>query len=160
MINTVTLIGRLTKDAELKYTPQGTAVANFSVAVSEKIKQDDGSWQEVPHFFDIQYWGKPAEGVCQYLTKGKQIGIQGKLKQHRWTTEAGENRSRVGVTAFVLELLGGPAQQDSSQQGTPPAPRAPQQAEFDEIPRQDNARGFQPPPGPPGPEHFNDDIPF
>lgn len=162
-INTVTLVGRLTRDAELKYTNAGTAVSNFSMAVNESIKQKDGSYADTANFFEIQYWGKPAEGVNQYLTRGRQIAIQGKLKHQTWVDNAtGQNRSKVVITAFSIQLLASPAGQNQqttndnqSQNTTSP----PEQQSLDGF--SNNVAAFDPPGGEfPGPESFDDDIPF
>ncbi len=164
-INTVTLVGRLTRDAELKYTNAGTAVSNFSMAVNESIKQKDGSYADTTNFFEIQYWGKPAEGVNPYLTRGRQIAIQGKLKHQTWVDNTtGQNRSKVVITAFSIQLLASPAGQNQqptsnqqSQYSTPPP--SPQQQQFEGF--RNNIDAFDPPvKGFPGPESFQDDIPF
>lgn len=103
-INSVTIIGRLTRDAEMKYTNSGAAVAKFSIAVNDRRKKGE-EWVDEASFIDITLWGKSAEAVTQYLTKGKQIAVQGKLKQDRWEQD-GQPRSRVGVTALSVQLLG------------------------------------------------------
>jgi single-strand DNA-binding protein len=99
-INSVTLVGRLTKDAELAYLNTGTAKSRLSLAVNKKGKQ------EHVNFFDVELWGKTAEALQQYLTKGKMIAISGELKQDRWEHE-GKTRSKITVTAFNIQLLGG-----------------------------------------------------
>ncbi len=104
-INSVTLIGRLTRDAELKYTSGGLAIARFSIAVNRRKKNGDG-WEDEASFFDITLFGKSAESVNQYLTKGKQIAIKGELHQDRWDQE-GQARSKVGIIAETVQLLGG-----------------------------------------------------
>jgi single-strand DNA-binding protein len=104
-INRVTLVGRLTRDAELKYTANGQAVSKFSIAVNRSVKKGD-QWESEPSYFDITLWGKRAEGLDQYLTKGKQIGVDGELRQDRWQQD-GQNRSRVEVIASNINLLGG-----------------------------------------------------
>lgn len=104
-INTVVLIGRLTRDAEIKYTSNQTAIVKFSIAVNRSRKSGDG-WEEEAHFFDIVVWGRQGEAIQKYLTKGKQVGIQGELRQSRWE-QNGQNRSRVEVHSFNVQLLGG-----------------------------------------------------
>jgi single-strand DNA-binding protein len=106
-INHVTLIGRLTRDAELKYTSSGQAVCKFSVAVNRRKKQGE-QWVDEPNFFDIVLWGRQGESLNQYLLKGKQVGIDGELRQDRWEQD-GQNRSRVEIVANNLQLLGGSA---------------------------------------------------
>ena len=104
-INVVILVGRLTRDAELKYTPSGFAICKFSIAVNRRRKQGD-QWVDEAHFFDISLLGKRGESLAQYLTKGTQVAIQGELRQNRWEQD-GQSRSKVEVTANDIELLGG-----------------------------------------------------
>ena len=103
-INHVVLVGRLTRDAELKYTAGGQAVCKFSVAVNRRRKQGD-QWVDEPSFFDVVLWGRQGETLNQYLVKGKQVGIDGELRQDRWEQD-GQNRSRVEIVANNLQLLG------------------------------------------------------
>jgi len=146
-INSVVLVGRLTRDAELKYTANGTAVCKFSIAVNRSRKTGD-SWGEEAHFFDIVLWGRQGEAIHQYLGKGKQIGVQGELRQSRWE-QNGQNRSKVEIHALNVQLLGG-----SSTGGGPAANRnsADPGARPSSGYSQDNFNG--------GPEEFEDDIPF
>ena len=104
-MNSVCLLGRLTRDSELRYTPNGTAVLNSSLAIGERRKQGE-EWIEETSFFDFVLFGKLAEGVSKYCLKGKQIAINGRLKQERWQQD-GQNRSRVVVIVDNLQLLGG-----------------------------------------------------
>ena len=140
-INQVVLIGRLTRDVELKYTNSGFAIANLSLAVNRRVKKDD-TWQEEGHFFNCVLIGKRAEALAQYLVKGKQIGIQGELKQNRWEQD-GQPRSRVEIFVNDLQLLGGRTQDQSYGGGS--APRQSKQYSAPEIPTADD---------------FDDDIPF
>jgi single-strand DNA-binding protein len=105
-INQATLIGRLTRDAELKYTAGGVAVVKFAVAVNRKVKRGD-EWTDEASFFDITIWGKQGEAINQYLVKGKQVGINGELRQERWQDNQGNNRSRIEIIASDIQLLGG-----------------------------------------------------
>ncbi len=104
-INHVVLVGRLTRNAELKYTGGGAAVSKFSIAINQRRKKDD-QWTEEAHFFDIVLWGKSAESLNQYLVKGKQIGVEGQLRQNRWEQD-GQPRSKVEIFATNVMLLGG-----------------------------------------------------
>jgi single-strand DNA-binding protein len=103
-INNVILIGRLTRDAELKYTANGQAVCRFSIAVNRAKKSGEKRVDE-PGFFDIVLWGKQAEALKPYLLKGKQIGVEGELRQERWE-QNGRNRSKVEIAARTVQLLG------------------------------------------------------
>lgn len=104
-LNSVTLIGRLTRDAEIRYTQSGTAIVKFSLAQTHRKKTGD-TWSDESHFFDVVMMGKSAESVHRYLTKGKQIAIQGELRQNRWEQD-GQPRSKIEIFAFSLQLLGG-----------------------------------------------------
>jgi single-strand DNA-binding protein len=104
-INHVVLVGRLTRDAELKYTAGGQAVCKFSIAINRRRKSGD-QWVDEANFFDIVLWGRQGESLNQYLVKGKQVGIDGELRQDRWEQE-GQNRSKVEIVANNIQLLGG-----------------------------------------------------
>ncbi|MDR2471466.1 MAG: single-stranded DNA-binding protein [Treponema sp.] len=104
-LNHVVLIGRLTRDAELKYTAGGQAVCKFSIAVNRRKKSGD-QWVDEPNFFDIVVWGRQGESINQYLVKGKLVGVDGELRQDRWEQD-GQNRSRVEIVAANVQLLGG-----------------------------------------------------
>ncbi len=112
-INHVTLIGRLTREAELKYTSGGMAIANLSLAVNRRVKKGE-QWTEEVSFFEIVLFGKTAEGLKPYLLKGKQIAVEGELKQERWEKD-GQSRSKVVINASNVQLLGGNEKQ--TQQG-------------------------------------------
>jgi single-strand DNA-binding protein len=113
-INHVILIGRLTRNAELKFTTNGTAVSKFSIAVNRSVKRGD-NWESEANYFDIVLWGKQAESLNDYLLKGKQIAVDGELRQDRWQQD-GQNRSKVEVIASTIKLLGGGS--DSRQSGS------------------------------------------
>lgn len=106
-INKVILVGRLSNDVDLKYTPSGTAVAKFGLAVGGKPKPD-GS--DSVSFFNVVVWGKAAENCGNFLSKGKQIALDGRLEQRSWTAQDGSKRSTVEVIADRIEFLGSPGQ--------------------------------------------------
>jgi single-strand DNA-binding protein len=106
-LNHVVLIGRLTRDAELKSTASGQAVCKFSIAVNRRRKNGD-QWEDEANFFDIVLWGRQGESLHQYLVKGKMVGVDGELRQDRWQQD-GQNRSKVEIVANYLQLLGGGA---------------------------------------------------
>lgn len=108
--NHVVLIGRLTRDLgtderSFAYTAGGTARANVSVAVNRSAKRGE-EWTDEVSYFDITIWGKTAENLKPYLTKGKQIAVSGYLKQDRWEKD-GQKFSKVGIVADAVQLLGG-----------------------------------------------------
>ena len=102
-INRVIEIGRLTRDAEVTYTPGGMAIAKFCIAVNRCVKSGDG-WADEANYFDVQLFGKSAEALKPYLTKGKMVGIDGYLKQDRWEKD-GQKFSKVTINANDIQLL-------------------------------------------------------
>jgi single-strand DNA-binding protein len=102
-INKVIVVGRLSGDVELKYTPNGTAVARFGLAVGGRPKTD-GS--DSVSFFNVVVWGKTAENCSNYLSKGKQIALDGRLEQRSWVAQDGSKRSVVEIIADRVEFLG------------------------------------------------------
>lgn len=107
-LNNWTGIGRLTRDAEKRYTAGGMAICSFAVAVNRRVKKGE-QWEEQASFFDIEMFGKRAESIGRFLVKGKQVGISGELAQDRWTGGDGQNRSKVKIIADDVQLLGGNA---------------------------------------------------
>lgn len=103
-INTVVIAGRTTKDPELKVTPSGTAVLSLSLAVNDTKKNAQGEWEETADFFDCKVFGKRAESLAQYITKGSKLTINGRLHQDRWQAQDGTNRSRVSIIVQDIEL--------------------------------------------------------
>ncbi|MCL2175287.1 MAG: single-stranded DNA-binding protein [Treponema sp.] len=104
-LNHVVLIGRLTRDAEVKITAGGQAVTKFSIAVNRRKKVGD-NWEDEANYFDIVLWGKQGESLQSYLVKGKMVGVDGELRQDRWQQD-GQNRSKVEIVASYVQLLGG-----------------------------------------------------
>jgi len=104
-INHVVLVGRLTRDAELKSIASGQAVCKFSIAVN-RSKKNGEQWEDEPNFFDVVLWGRRGEALHQYLNKGKLVAVDGELRQDRWQQD-GQNRSKVEVVANNIQLLGG-----------------------------------------------------
>ena len=105
-INHVILIGRLGRDAELSHTNSGLAFSKFSICVNKSKKnQASGAYEQEPNWFDCTYWGKGAEAVHQYLSKGKLIGIDGELRQNCWEKD-GQSRSKVEIIVNNVQLLG------------------------------------------------------
>lgn len=107
MFNKVILIGNLTRDPELRYTPQGTSVCNFSLAVNRKYKQGEEMKEEVT-FIDIASFGKQADNAAQYLNKGSKVLVDGRLQQQRWETDDGQKRSKHQVIAQSIQYLSKP----------------------------------------------------
>jgi len=110
--NKVILMGNLTRDPELRYTPAGKAVTNFSIAVNRKYKVDE-QWKEETDFFDIVVFGKQAENCSEYLRKGRPVLVDGRLQQRRWETDEGQKRSKVEVVAMTVQFLGSRGQDNA-----------------------------------------------
>ncbi len=114
--NRVILMGNLTRDPELKFLPSGNSVANFGMAISERYTdRQSGEQKENVCFVDVAAWGRQAEIVNEYLTKGSPIFIEGALKFDSWETEDGSRRSKLSVTALRIQLIGG--RRDSDETG-------------------------------------------
>lgn len=107
-INRVVLTGNLTRDAELKQTAGGMAIVKMRLAVNDRRKNaSTGQWEDSPNYIDVTMFGARGEAVSRFLSKGKQIAVEGKLRWHEWESAAGEKRSGIEVVADDIELLGG-----------------------------------------------------
>lgn len=154
-LNHVVLIGRLTQDLgnderSFGYLPNGQARANVSIAVNRSKKQGD-EWINEVFYFEVAIFGKTAENLKPYLLKGKQICVDGHLKQDRWKDQQGNNRSKISIVAENVQLLGG-KNEDTTQNASGNY----QQQSF--TPKA-NAQ-YQTPPAPPSDDEFPEDIPF
>jgi len=145
--NSVVLVGRLTRDSEMRYTNGGMAICKFSIAVNHN-KRSGEQWTEEASFFDVTMFGKMAEAIQQYLMKGKQVADQGKLRQDRWEQE-GQSRSKVVIIADNVQLLGSPSGGGSSSS-----------AGNGGVRKGSASKPFEQHGSVPGPEDFDDDIPF
>jgi len=105
-INSVVLVGNLTKDPELRHTPSGTAVTTLRIAVNDRVKKGE-EWQDAAYYFDVTVWGRTAENCAQYLAKGRPVGVQGKLTWREWDAQDGSKRQSVEVVADNIQFLGG-----------------------------------------------------
>jgi len=148
----ITIVGRLTRDAELKYLNSGEAICHFSIATDTRVKKGS-EYVDEPSFWEVDLWGKRGESVNQYLAKGKQVAVSGSARIERWEHE-GKSFTKVKVNANDVQMLGpkpeGQAestdrQQPAARQG-PAAQPAPRQSPFS-----------QPAPSADG---FVDEIPF
>ena len=123
--NKVILMGNLTRDPEVRYTPNGIAVASFAIAVNRKYKQGDETKEEVS-YIDIVVFGKQAESCGQYINKGDSVLIDGRLQQRRWETEDGQKRNKIEVVAqsvnFMPKRSSGGGQAHAQAEPTPEAP--------------------------------------
>jgi single-strand DNA-binding protein len=113
--NKVILMGNLTRDPELRYTPKGTAVAKLGIAVSRKWKSDTGGMQEETTFVDVDAFGRQAETIGQYLKKGRPIMIEGRLKLDQWEDKnTGQKRSKLGVVMESFQFIDSGRSDDQS----------------------------------------------
>jgi len=149
-VNKVILVGNLGKDPELRYTASGTAVCNFSLATTERYKDRDGNNQEKTEWHNIVVWRQLAEICGKYLTKGKQIYIEGKLQTRKWEDRDGNTRYTTEIVADQMQMLGRVGDDNSG--------GSYQRRE----PRQEPAMNQSAPQNDFGDTHFNpdDDIPF
>lgn len=116
-INKVILIGRLGQNPEIRHTPSGSAVANFSIATSESWNDKSGQKQERTEWHRIVVWGKQAELCQQYLSKGRQVYIEGKLQTRQWQDKDGQTKYTTEVHAQSIQFLGAQGQGQSQQAG-------------------------------------------
>ncbi len=105
--NKITLVGNLGRDPELRYTPQGTPVCSFTLATNEKRKDRAGETQDVTTWFRVTLWGRQAETASQYLTKGRPIYIEGRLRVEEWTDKDNKQRYTLEVHATDMQFIGG-----------------------------------------------------
>jgi len=158
--NKVLLMGNLTRDPELRYTPKGTAVAKFGLAVNRVWRTETGETKEEVTFVDIDVFGRTAENVSQYMHKGSPIFIEGRLRLDTWEDkQTQQKRSKLSVVADTVQFIGGPRQNDAGAEASVPSaapssqsrprPSAASPAKQQEPPHHDDA---QPP--------EEDDVPF
>jgi single-strand DNA-binding protein len=144
--NRVIIAGNLTRDPQTRYLTKDRAVANFGLAVNRRWRGQDGQTQEETTFVDIEAWGRTAELVSQYLTKGRSALIEGRLKLDTWTDkETGAKRSQLRVVADSVQFLAGAAGDQRSGAGEQPAAQG---------------RDASPPTPPAGVQYDDDEPPF
>jgi len=105
-LNKVFLIGNLTRDPELRFTPQGTAVAKFGIAVNHQYKGSDGEFKKDVNFFNIVVWGKSGENCSKFLTKGRSVHIEGRLQNRSYETQDKQKRNITEIIADNVQFLG------------------------------------------------------
>lgn len=155
------IVGRLTRDAELKYTNSGMAICHFSVATSARVKKGD-QWVDESSYWDVDLWGKLGETINQYLTKGKLVAVQGDMRQDHWEKD-GQTRMKVVIKANDVQLLGSPGGAGSAAQGGGSYERTsgPGRSQGPSPAQTPRPAGRGPEGSPPaGGDDFTDDIPF
>lgn len=152
--NKVILVGNLTRDPELRYTPKGTAIAKIGMAVNRTWRTETGETKEEVTFVDVDIFGRTAENVSQYMRKGSPILIEGRLRLDTWDDkQTNQKRSKLGVVAEIVQFLG--SARGGGEGGAPEAP----------APRSRPAQAAQQPPPPPADAGADDpagddDVPF
>jgi len=151
-VNKVILIGRLGRDPEVKYTPSGAPVAKFSLATDEVFKDRSGEQQKRTEWHNIVAWNKLAEICGEYLTKGKQVYIEGSIRSRQWEDQAGNKRTAYDIVARDMRMLGSKADSDrvATAASAPTAERAPAE----------KAPAAAAPEPPPESEITDEDVPF
>lgn len=99
MDNRITLVGNITRDPEIRYTPSGQTVVTFGLAVSRRWQNGQNEWEEQTSFFDVKCWSQMAENVAESVAKGTRVVVAGRLEQRSWETDSGDKRSKVEVVA-------------------------------------------------------------
>ena len=147
-VNKAILVGNVGKDPEIRYTQTGTAVANFTLATTEKVKRKD-QWEDHTEWHNIVAWGKTAETCSQYVKKGTQLYLEGRIQTRKWQDKEGNNRysTEIVVNQMVLLSRGPGARGEGAEHPGAPGPR-PAADEFPGPPADEG--GFDP----------NDDVPF
>ena len=165
-LNKVMLIGNLTRDPELRVTPKGTAICQFGLAVNRTFKDESGATRAETTFVDIEAWGKQGETVAKYLTKGRPLFVEGRLKLDSWDDKTtGQKRSKMKVVLENFQFLGG---REGGEGGGAPggaAPRAASTGGDDGIDQTIErhtppARTASSKPTPPPQDNIDEDVPF
>jgi single-strand DNA-binding protein len=147
--NKVILVGNLTRDPELRYTPKGMAIAKIGLAVNRNWTSESGEKKEEVTFVDVDIFGRTAENVAQYMKKGRPILIEGRLRLDQWDDkQTGQKRSKLGVVAETVQFLGSPTGGGGGEGGGD----APRRAPAPSAPAPSSAEPDMPPP--------DDDVPF
>jgi len=105
-INSVVVTGNLTRDPELRNTPNGTPVCKLRIAVNTRRKGQDGNWEDRPNYFDVTVWGAQGENCANYLGKGRPVAISGRLEWREWQNDNGDKRQAVEIIADTVQFLG------------------------------------------------------
>jgi single-strand DNA-binding protein len=149
--NKIIIVGNLGRDPELRYTPQGIAVCNFSLATNEKKRDKSGELQDVTTWFRVTLWRNQAENAAKYLTKGSPVYVEGRLGVEEWTDRDGNNRHTLEVQGTEMHFISSGSRSSDEYSGDSPAA-----AEFAGPADKSAAAGTATAPAPSG----DDDIPF
>ena len=138
--NRVILVGNITRDIDLRYTPGGTAVTELGMAVNDRRKNQTGEWVEETTFVDVTLWARTAEVASEYLGKGDSLLVEGRLKLDSWETSQGEKRSKMGVVLENFQFTGGRGESGGGshvERNSPPGKDTGNQAPADDIEEDD-----------------------
>lgn len=134
-VNKVILVGNLGADPEIRYTPSGTAVANFNIATSENWTNKEGQKETKTEWHKIVTFGKLAEICGEYLAKGKQVYVEGRIQTRQWDDRDGNKRYTTEIVANTMQMLGRPGEKpQDAPQGEPPQAGEPAPPELDDVP--------------------------
>ena len=136
--NKVILMGNLTRDPEMKMTPSGQAICKFGLAVNRTYTGSDGQKREDVLFVDVDCFGKTAENIGKYFSKGKEIFLEGRLKLDTWEKD-GDKKSKIGVVLDTFQFVGGKTDGGNSRQSQQPAPSQPAPAARNDFADDDSA---------------------
>lgn len=132
-LNKVLLMGHLTRDVELKFTPKGSAIAKLGLATSRQWKSETGEKKEETLFVDIDVFGKQAETLAQYVKKGSALYVEGRMKLDQWDDKTtGQKRSKIGVVCESFQFIGGKGKEEAEPK--PMAPKQPSAPPADDLP--------------------------
>ena len=159
-LNKVFLIGNLTRDPELRVTPKGTAICQFWLAVNRQFKDESGATRDETTFVDIEAWGKQGETIAKYVTKGRPLFVEGRLRLDQWEDKTtGQKRSKIKVVLDNVQFLGTPRRRRRRVVAAParaPATRhRPNHARAPCAPAAQRRRR-----SPPATENLDEDVPF
>lgn len=132
--NKVLLMGNLTRDVELRSTQGGTAIAKFGMAINRKFKQQNGEMKEETCFVDLTAWGRQAEIINQYTSKGSPLFVEGRLEFSTWEAQEGGKRSKLAVVVENFQLMGGRSGGQSQGGGDRGASATEEQVDYGDIP--------------------------
>lgn len=132
--NKIIIVGYLGRDPEIRYTPQGDAFCSFTVATTERRKDNTGEMQDVTTWFRVTAWRRTAELANQYLSKGKQVYVEGKLRQSEYTDRDGNRRTSLEVTASELHFLGSRGEEGGGSPSTAARPARPSPTDINDEP--------------------------
>ena len=137
-INRVVLVGRLTRDPELRHLPSGSPVLQLGLAVNGRQQDEAGNWVDKPNFFDVKVYGNQAEMLSQHLSKGRRIGIDGRLDWRSWEAQDGSKRSKVDVVAQSVQFLDSRMEGEAGAQYVPAGAAASSGDDFPPSPADDD----------------------